>query len=135
LDFSRADTIIDEQGNVIAINQFEPYGYLLVESPISNEPMLLPITHRDDFLLAASVYDDAQWMEEIKRLELLVTYVPKDKNPMGFGGFSHALHYLITAPYTLEKYYEKEGRKISIKKTEKLFGDFVWDGEIGVKVN
>jgi hypothetical protein len=42
---------------------------------------------------------------------------------------------LITSRCTLEKFYEKEGKSISIKKAKKLFGDFVWDGEIGVKVN
>lgn len=135
LDFDRAGTTIDRQGNVLATSKVKPYGYLHVESPMFNQSVILPIIHRDDFLLAASVYDDPQLTEEIKKLELLVTYIPKEKYPMGFAGISHALHYVITAPQTIDRFYEKYGMNILTQKLEKIFGIFVWDGELRVQVN
>jgi len=39
------------QVSVKAKSRFKPYGYLLVESPIFNQPAKLPIVHRDDFIL------------------------------------------------------------------------------------
>lgn len=41
------------------MNDAEPYGYLRAESPILNQPLSLPIVHRDDFILATTVYDDS----------------------------------------------------------------------------
>jgi hypothetical protein len=61
LDFDRNETTVDfdaGSGGVHAKSSTAPYGYLLVESPTLNQPVALPITHRDDFWLAASVYDD-----------------------------------------------------------------------------
>ncbi|OGO31895.1 MAG: hypothetical protein A2Z29_02640 [Chloroflexi bacterium RBG_16_56_11] len=136
LEFDRAGTIIDRDGKVKALSHTKPYGYLLVESPILNQPIRLPIVHRDDFLLAASVFDEQQWYEIIKQEELLVTYVPKHKLPGGMAGVSHAIHYVITPRGTLERYYDA-GKDIhmSIPAPEKIFGSLVWDGEIRVQVN
>ncbi|MBL7128174.1 MAG: hypothetical protein ISS16_04235 [Ignavibacteria bacterium] len=135
LDFDRAETTIDKDGNVLAISKIKPYGYLHVESPMFSQSLILPIIHRDDFRLAASVYDDPQLTEQIKKLELLVTYIPKEKYPMGFAGISHALHYVLTTPQTIEKLYEKYGTNILTKKLENIFGIFVWEGELRVQVN
>jgi len=134
-DFDRAGTIIDAQGNIRAKSNFKPYGYLYVESPIFTGAIKLPITHRDDFLLASSVYDDPKLSEQIKKFELLVTYVPKNKLPDGFAGITHALHYVITPPQTMEYYYKIKALKDSPSNPEKLFVKFAWEGEIKVNIN
>lgn len=136
LEFNRAGTIIGPGGNVKAVSSFKPYGYLLVESPILNQPVRLPIVHRDDFLLAASVFDEPQWLEIVKEEELLVTYVPKRKLPGGLAGTSHALHYVITPRGTLDRYYEVgNDMHMASPAPEKIFGALVWDGELRVQVN
>ena len=134
-DFDRVGTIIDAQGNVKARSKFKPYGYLHVESPIFTETIKLPITHRDDFLLVSSVYDDPKLSGQIKNFELLVTYVPKNKLPGGLAEITHALHFVITPPQTIEYYYKIEALKDSPSSPEKLFVKFVWEGEIKVNIN
>ncbi len=136
VEFNKDGTLIDSDGNVITTSKFKPYGYLLVESPILNNPVSLPITHRDDFLLAASIYDEPELVKVLGDLELLVTYFPKIKHPQGLAGNLHALHYVITPTRTLERYYEMENDKhMSIPEPEKIFGVFVWEGEVKVGVN
>ena len=39
LDFDRTGTIIKNNGKVKAKSLFKPYGYLIVESPILNNPL------------------------------------------------------------------------------------------------
>ena len=136
LEFDRAGTIIRPGNKVKAKSLFKPYGYLLVESPIFNQPVRLPIVHRDDFLLAASVFDEPQLLEVIKEQELLVTYVPKRKLPKGMAGTSHALHYVITPRGILGRYYEV-GNDVHMANPapEKIFGTLVWDGLLRVQVN
>lgn len=135
LEFDRAGTTIGPGDTVKALSLFKPYGYLLVESPILNQPGRLPIVHRDDFLLAASVFDEPHLLEAIKTEELLVTYVPKQKLPMGAIGLSHGLHYVITSRCTLDRYYST-GNDMHMRSPapEKIFGALVWDGELRVKV-
>jgi hypothetical protein len=137
VDFDRAGTTIAENGAIHAASRFNPYGYLLVESPILNQRVRLPIVHRDDFLLAASVFDEPKLMEAVAHEELLVTYAPKHLLPKGLaGGTSHSLHYVITPRGTLQRYYEWEGDAHMAKPApEKLFGEFVYEGEIKVQVN
>jgi len=134
IEFDRSGTSIDSNGNVISQSKFKPYGYLLVESQIFEQRVRIPIVHRDDFLLASSIYDDPNLSDEIKKLELLVTYFPKQQNPNGLAGITHALHYVITSPGTLEKFYEVPSQK-STPVPENIFGVFVWEGEIKVGVN
>jgi hypothetical protein len=136
LEFDRAGTTIKD-GKVKAKSMFKPYGYLLVESPILNQPAKLPITHRDDFLLAVSVFDEPQWLEVIKEQELLVTYVPKHKLPKGMAGTSHALHYVITPSGTLDRYYGQDFISVHMANPapEKIFGTLVWDDLLRVQVN
>jgi len=137
IDFDRADTTIDKSGTVHTSTLLKPYGYLLVESPIMNQRVSLPITHRDDFLLAASVFDEPNLAHLVSEAELLVTYTPKRLLPKGLsGGTSHVLHYVITPPGTLDRYYAI-GNDIHMAKPapEKLFGPFVYKGEIRVHMN
>ena len=135
IGFDKDGTVIDSNGNVKTKNEYKPYGYLLVDSPKLEEPIELPIIHRDDFLLASSVFDDPKLSEEIKKFELLVTYVPKDKLPGGMAGVTHALHYVITLPETINYYYKIETLKQSPSNPEKLFVRFAWEGEIRVETN
>ncbi len=76
-EFDRTGTTVGPGDKVKASGRFKPYGYLLVESPILNQPARLPIVHRDDFLLATTVFDDPQFAEFVETEELLVTYAPK----------------------------------------------------------
>ncbi len=136
LEFDRAGTKISPDNKVKAKGSFKPYGYLLVESPILNQGVRLPIVHCDDFLLADSVFGEPQWLQAIQEEELLVTYVPKHKLPGGAIGTSHGLHYVITPKGTLGKYYAVgDDMHMANPKPEKLFGTLVWDGELRVQVN
>ena len=136
LEFERAGTTILANGTVKTTTQTKPYGYLLVESPIFNVKARLPITHRDDFTLATTVYDEPKLAEMVAQEELLVTYFPKHKLPMDFAGVTHALHYIIVPQGTLDRYYEyNNDEHMSNPAPEKLFKEFVWDGEIRVQVN
>lgn len=135
-DFDRAGTTIGPRGEVRAGSATEPYGYLLVESPILNQAAKLPIAHSVDFLLASSVFDEPALTHVVADAELLVTYVPKHKLPGGLGGITHALHYVIVPPGTLDRYYEVGGDVHMAKPApQKLFGHFVYKGDIRVQVN
>lgn len=137
LEFDRAGTIVGPGDTIEAASSDTPYGYLRVESPILSEPGRLPIVHRDDFLLAASVFDEPQLLRAVEGVEeLLTTYVPEHKLPGGLAGVSHALHYVITPRGTLERYYEVgDDMHMASPAPEKLFGPLAWRGEIRVQVN
>jgi hypothetical protein len=137
LDFDRTGTTLGPGNTVNAKSRFKPYGYLLVESPNFNQPVRLPIVHRDDFLLAASVFDEPHLAELITEEEMLVTYVPEKHDSAGRAlATSHALHYVLVPRGTLEDYYESDEDKFkSIISPEQLFGGFVYEGEIKVQVN
>lgn len=77
LEFDRTGTTIGSGDSVKATTRFKAYGYLLVESPIFSQPVRLPIVHRDDFILAVTVFDEPQLVDLVTEEELLVTYVPK----------------------------------------------------------
>ena len=134
IEFDRAGTIIDRNGKVKTKSVFSPYGYLIVESLAFNNHVRLPIVHRDDFLLASSVYDDISVSNTINQNELLVTYIPKDKIKDGLAGITHAIHYVIVPPNTLELYNSKNGKSRN-QKPEIIFGSLAWEGEIKVGVN
>lgn len=139
IEFDRSDTTIDQNNQVKAKSSFKPYGYLLAESPILNQKVRIPIVHRDDFLLAASVFDEPKVaaVVEAEELELLVTYAPKHLLPKGLSGsLHHVLHYVITPRGTLDSYYSKNNDMYMAKPApQKLFGPFVYQGEIRVQVN
>jgi hypothetical protein len=137
LEFDRGGTIIEQNNQVKAKSSFKPYGYLFVESPIMNQRVRLPIIHRDDFLLAASVFDKPKLAELIVDEELLVTYSPKHLLPKGLSGSPHhVLHYVITPRGTLDSYYSMNN-DIHMAKPDpqKLFGPFAYQGEIKVQIN
>ncbi len=137
LEFDQAGTTVGLDDTVEAANQISPYGYLLVESPIINQPVNLPVVHRDDFLLATTVFDEPESGGFLEKGELLVTYAPKRTLSDGrMAGSSHALHYVLTPHGTLDRYYDY-GNDIHMANPdpEKLFGPFVYDGEIRVQVN
>ncbi|MCX6832867.1 MAG: hypothetical protein NT028_12195 [candidate division Zixibacteria bacterium] len=136
LEFDRIGTTVLADGTVKAANLHEPYGYLLVESPIFNVKARLPIIHRDDFFLATTVYDEPQVVERIGQEELLVTYFPEHKLPKAYAGTRHALHYVLVSRGTLERYYDfNDGEHMANPAPEKLFKKFAWNGEIRVEVN
>lgn len=136
VDFDRNGTVVLGSGKVKTKGFFKPYGYLLVESPILNMPVNLPIVHRDDFMLATFVYDEPSLLEDPETEELLVTYTPKNELPGGLAGNTHALHYLIAPKGTLERYYEHNNDEHMARPApEKLFGEFKWEGELTVGQN
>jgi hypothetical protein len=140
IDFDRSDTVVEPGDKVKASSLFKPYGYLIVSSPIITEIFAsLPIIHRDDFVLATTIYDESPgWVETIENneAEFLVTYAPKRIGPLGFNaGTSHCLHYALTPPGTLSKYYQfRNGIHRTNPEVERIFGKLVWKGEIRVKV-
>lgn len=137
LEFDRGNNTIEQNNQVKAKSLFKPYGYLLVESPILNQKVRLPIIHRDDFLLAASVFDEPKLAALVADEELLVTYAPKHLLPKGLSGSPlHVLHYVITPRGTLDSYYSMNNDMHMTKPDpQKLFGPFVYQGEIKVQIN
>ena len=136
VEFDRAGTTIGPNDKLEAVSRMMPYGYLLVESPIMNQPARLPIVHRDDFLLAATVFDDPDMTELVEDEELLVTYAPKRNLPGGIIGVAHALHYVVVPYGTLDEYYDFEGDAHMVNPDpEKLFGPLVYKGQIRVDFN
>ncbi len=137
LDFDRSDTIINQNNDVIAKSLYRPYGYLLVESPILNQKARLPIIHKNDFWLAASVLDEPKLKYLSVPEELLVTYSPKHFLPTGHSGSPHhVLHYVIAPSGTLDSYYSFNNDIYMAKPDpRKLFGAFVYEGEIRVQLN
>jgi len=136
-EFDRNETTIDKNNQVKAKSSFQPYGYLLVESPILNNRVRLPIIHRDDFWLAASVFDEPMLADLVVSKELLVTYAPKHLGPKGLSGSPrHVLHYAIVPSGTLDSYYSVNNSVHMAKpEPQKLFGPFVYQGEIKVQIN
>lgn len=135
-DFDRAGTTIGPNDQVKASSLNHPYGYLLVDSPILDQKVSLPIIHRDDFILATTVFDEPRLVQLLAEAELLVTYAPKRVLPTGLSGSSsHVLHYAIVPLGTLDRYYSMDGdRHMALPAPEKLFGQFVYEGEIKVPV-
>jgi len=136
-EFDKNGTTINESNQVKAKSSFQPYGYLLAESPILNNRVRLPIIHRDDFLLAASVFDDPKLANLIESEELLVTYSPKHLGPKGVSASPHhVLHYALVPSGTLDSYYSANNDAHFAKpEPQKLFGPFVYQGEIKVHMN
>lgn len=136
-EFDKNGTTVNENNQVKAKSSFQPYGYLLAESPILNNRVRLPIIHRDDFLLAASVFDDPKLVKLVESEELLVTYSPKHLGPKGVSASPHhVLHYALVPSGTLDSYYSANNDAHFAKpEPQKLFGSFVYQGEIKVQIN
>lgn len=137
LEFDRNNTKVDKNNQVKAKSSLQAYGYLLAESPILNNKVRIPIIHRDDFLLAASVFDEPKLAAMVVNEELLVTYAPKHLLQKGLSGSPHhVLHYAITPRGTLDSYYSKSNDMYMAKPDpQKIFGEFVYQGEIKVQIN
>jgi hypothetical protein len=136
-EFDRTGTTVSADGKVHALSPVHFYGYLTVESPILNQPVRLPIIHRDDFLLAASVFDEPRLTDVAAQEDLLVTYAPKRLLPGGLSGStSHVLHYVMTPRGTLDRYYAVDN-DVHMREPapERLFGPFVYEGELRLQVN
>lgn len=106
---------------------------MIANSPILSQSISIPIIHRDDFILATTVFDEPRLVELLEdEAELLVTYAPKRVLPGGLSGStSHVLHYAIVPIGTLDRYYSfDDDRHMSQPDPEKLFGYFVYEGEI-----
>lgn len=136
-EFDRNGTIVNENNQVKAKGSFQPYGYLMAESPILNNRVKIPIIHRDDFLLAASVFDDPKLSNLIESEELLVVYAPKHLGPKGISSSPHhVLHYALVPSGTLDSYYSANNDAHFAKpEPQKLFGSFVYEDEIKVQIN
>lgn len=136
-EFDRNGTIINENNQVKAKSSFQPYGYLLAESPILNNRVKMPIIHRDDFLLVAGVFDSPKLSNLVEIEELLVTYSPKHLGQKGLSGSPHhALHYAIVPIGTLDSYYSANNDAHFEKpEPQKLVGQFVYQGEMKVQIN
>lgn len=137
LEFDRNGTTVNENSQVKAKSSFQPYGYLLAESPIMNNKVRIPIIHRDDFLLAASVFDEPKLATLVVDEELLATYSPKHILPKGLSGsIYHVMHYVIVPSGTLDSYYSiNNDMHMANPEPQKLFGSFVYKGEIKVQIN
>ncbi|MEK6225588.1 MAG: hypothetical protein AABM40_04750 [Chloroflexota bacterium] len=137
LSFDRTDTTSADDESVKASYE-RPYGYLRVESPILNQPMRLPIIHRDDFRLASSVFDEPTVTAAIENqtAELLLTYAPLKVIGGGLNGSTlHCLHYILCPRGTLERYYPNSpvgDRRMAKPEPETLFGPFVYEGMVRV---
>ncbi len=139
LEFDRAGTVVGEDNQVQAESPTAPYGYLLVESPILNQKVLLPITHAFDFLLATTVYDDPELTDGLvaQQIELLVTYSPKKLKAGGVSGSPHhVLHYALATRGALDSYYSAdEDAHMANPEPHALFGPFVYEGPTLVRVS
>lgn len=137
IDFDRNGTEITNSGKVKAKSQHKPYGYLLVDSPTLNQPVGLPIIHRDDFMLASSVFDDPDVVQanESQEREFLVTYRPEKKTKDGRSASpAHCLHYALVPNGTLVNYYSDDER-MARPEPELLFGRLKYSGAISVFMN
>lgn len=136
-EFDRNGTTINENNQIVAKSRFQPYGYLLAESPILNNRVKLPIIHRDDYFLATTVFDEPKLINLVESDEFIVTYSPKILGPKGLSGSPHhVLHYAIVPKGTLDYYYSVDNDAHMAKpEPNKLVGSFVYDGEIRVQIN
>jgi len=125
-DLDQNGTTVDEQGNVMALSPVEPYGYLLVESPILDNMVYLPINHSADFLLAVDLLGEDSKGKWFGENELLVVYSPKRVLPGGLAaGMWHVLHFAQTPHGTLNSYYSWERDiHMALPQPEKIFGKF-----------
>lgn len=144
LEFDRNGTILPPDGlpkDIVAKSKTGPYGYLLVESPILNQPVGLPIIHHNDFWLASSVFDDPTLEKHVNSpiAELLVTYAPKKITKHGYAASpEHVLHFVMSPRGTLERYYPDDStgdRRMRQPEPQLVFGPFVYEGEIKVQAS
>lgn len=133
VNFDNNGTKVNSDGSVKAKSQFKPYGYLTVTNP--NTPdMLLPIVHKDDYVLIEDIFRSPQYKGLLEISEILVVYRPKVITVSGEAGFDRCLHYVITPRGTIDAYFQKYGDKPSEEVIERLFVKFSWE-MIRVEIN
>lgn len=135
IDFDRNGTVVTPEDQVIPKSDTEPYGFLLVHSPQSKIPAGLPITHKDDFWLVTSVFDDpkfASLLEPPAQVELLVTYAPKTIQENGMAASpQHCLHFALVPNGTMAKYYTSsysDKGKVKDADNDPVFGKLSYEG-------
>jgi len=141
--------ILNHVFRVLEFERANPFGYLIIESPILNAglKLKLPIFHPDDFSAITKIFDNQDLYQKLfkeKSLELLVVYAPEyslqeRSSSKDLKGLSltphHVLHYVITPYGTLDKYYSMDNNvHFAIPDPQKLFGPFIYEGEITVKI-
>lgn len=133
-NFDRLNTKV-KNGLAVQRNPIKPYGYLIAESHTLGAKIKLPIIHRDDFGLAASVFDVPNLVKFVSDEELLVTYAPLELLPDGrTGSPHHVLHYAMAPRGTLNAYYTmNDGLHEKEPNPKILFGEFAYSGEIAVR--
>jgi len=133
-NFDRLNTKM-KGGRAIQRNLIKPYGFLIAESYSLGSKVKLPITHRDDFGLAASVFDVPALEKFVSTDELLVTYAPLKVLPDGrSGSLHHVLHYALAPRGTLKAYYKmNNGTHESDPNLKIIFGELAYTGEIAVR--
>lgn len=132
LDFDMSDTYFDSFSQAQNDDFSKPYGYLIVQSPTISLTAKLPIIHRDDFMLAYTVFGDNKLKKKIiddDKYELLVTYAPESMNSAGYSLTPlHCLHFSIEKSGSLEEYYDgKTGTtRMQHPEPEIIFGKFIY---------
>ena len=139
LDLERSDAPGDAVDSDKPEGLFGTRGYLLVESPILDQKARMPICHEDDLRLAAGIFDDPSFVDIIStgRAELLVAYAPESMRSKGESGSPfHVLHYALMPHGSLDTYYSEDGDKHYARPhPQSLFGPFVYEGKISVRVS
>lgn len=135
INFDRNGTIINSVGTVKAKSIFKPYGFLIVENPAFSKVIKLPILHKDDFLLADSIFGDPNFYGIENTKDFLVTFRPQNDSSNQLIGVNHGLHYAITPYGTLKKYFEKFGNDKNLSILDTIFLDFSWNNELRVQIN
>ncbi len=128
LDLDRSGTTVDEDGQVKAKLPSRPYGYLIVESPILDSHVRLPIIHCDDFRLADMLVDKIRAEGDQRGVELLVCYSPEILMPNGFSGSPwHCLHFVAKPEGALDEYYSMNGGvHLESPEPQTVFDPFVY---------
>lgn len=133
--FDRNGTVINKVGSVKTKSVFEPYGFLIVENPAFSKNVKLPILHKNDFLLADSIFGDPNFCGIENTKDFLVTYRPQKESSKGLIGINHGLHYSITPYGTLKRYFDKYGNDKNLSMLDNIFLNFSWENELRVNIN
>jgi hypothetical protein len=133
IEFDTNGTTIDHNNVVHAKSKFKPYGFLISEWPIIERKVKIPIVHRDDFLLASSVFEKNHLKEQFANYDLLVCYNPSKDSKLA--PFLHSLHFVLTSKSTFQEYNEIHKTTLLGCNPELMFGQWVWEGELKVKFN
>lgn len=134
VDYENNGTQIKEDGTVVAKNLRDPYAHLLVEHPGLDFNITLPVIHKDDYRLIASVYDhpDVMLHKKLEDRELLVVYAPEHTEEDGrASGWWHVLHFALAPGGTLESYIRENDEEV-LANVNQLVGEFSYQGELQV---